>query len=75
MTGNAPPNEPHFALVFSSTKPLEVEAAVSCLEEAGIHAFRINKKDSSYIFGEIELYVEESRLIQAQMILTENNLL
>lgn len=75
MTGKSNHSEPGFALLFASTKPLEVEAAISYLDEEGIHSFKINKKDSSYIFGEIELYVEEDQLTRAQIILTENNLL
>ena len=54
---------------------MEVEAATSLLEEAGIESFKIDKKDSSYIFGEIELYVKEEDLAQATMILIENELL
>ncbi len=75
MTEKTHSSEPGFRLLFSSSKPLEVEAAVSFLEEAGIPSFKINKKDSSYIFGEIELYVEEPDLTRAQIILNENNLL
>lgn len=64
-----------FAKAFSSNRPLEVEAATSLLEEAGIASFKIDKKDSSYIFGEIELYVNEEDLAQATMILIANELL
>lgn len=75
MTGKTKNDEPGFVLLFTSTKPLEVEAAYSLLAEQGIESFKINKKDSSYIFGEIELYVEEQQLLAAKLILTENNLL
>jgi hypothetical protein len=75
MTEKETHSTAEFAKVFSSSRPLEVEAATSLLEEAGIVSFKIDKKDSSYIFGEIELYVNEEDLTQATMILIENELL
>jgi len=64
-----------FALIYTSTKPLEIAAAISLLEEEGIPAFKINKTDSSYIFGEIELYVATKHIDNGKMILIENDLL
>ncbi len=75
MTGISPDKGPGFALLFSSSKPLEIEAAISLLTGEGITSFKINKKDSSYIFGEIELYVEVGNLTRAQLILTESDLM
>lgn len=68
-------DEENFTLIYTSTKPLEIAAAVSMLEEQDIPAFTINKTDSSYIFGVIELYVSNEQVDKAQLILTENNLL
>ncbi|MBK7966299.1 MAG: DUF2007 domain-containing protein [Bacteroidetes bacterium] len=62
-------------LIYTSTKPLEIAAAISLLEEQDIPAYKINKKDSSYIFGEIELYVSSDLVDRAKLILTENDLL
>jgi hypothetical protein len=45
------------------------------LDESGITAFQIDKKDSSYIFGEIELFVHLEDKDKALLILTENDLL
>lgn len=67
--------EVDFTLIYTSTKPLEIAAAISLLEEQEIPAFKINKKDSSYIFGEIELYVSAELVDRAKLILTENDLL
>ncbi|MBL7925117.1 MAG: DUF2007 domain-containing protein [Bacteroidia bacterium] len=75
MTEKSPKPEAHFALLFSSNKLLEIEAAVALLDEQGIASYKIDKKDSSYIFGEVELYVSEENLVRAQLILTENDLL
>lgn len=67
--------EVDFTLIYTSTKPLEIAAAISLLEEHEIPAYKINKKDSSYIFGEIELYVSAELVNRAKLILTENDLL
>jgi hypothetical protein len=67
--------EVDFLLVYTSTKPLEIAAAISLLEDQEIPAYKINKKDSSYIFGEIELYVSAELADRAKLILTENDLL
>ena len=67
--------EVDFMLIYTSTKPLEIAAAISLLEEQDIPAYKINKKDSSYIFGEIELYVSADLVDRAKLILTENDLL
>ena len=64
-----------FMLIYTSTKPLEIAAAISLLEEQDIPSYKINKKDSSYIFGEIELYVSSDLVNRAKLILTENDLL
>lgn len=67
--------QPEWALVFTSNRPTEIEAAAALLEEQSIPSFKIDKKDSSYIFGEIELYVPEQLAPDARLILTENDLL
>lgn len=74
MTGNTEP-EDDFVRVFTSTAPLEIEAAKAILEEEDIPSFIINKRDSTYIFGEIELYVPAGALLRAQVLLTSNDLL
>jgi len=68
-------DEVDFTLIYTSTKPLEIAAAISLLEVQDIPAYKLNKKDSSYIFGEIELYVSADLVDRAKRILTENDLL
>jgi len=68
----APEND--FVLVYTSDRPLEIEAAISLLAEQKIPTFTINKQDSNYIFGEIELYVPEADVWRAHQILVENEL-
>ena len=64
-----------WALIFTSNQAHEIAFANALLEENNIKAFTVNKQDSSYIFGEIELYVEDEFKYQAQLILTQHDLL
>ena len=65
----------NWALIYTSNKPHEIAFASSLLEDAGIKTFTVDKKDSAYIFGDIELYVQEEEKVNALMILTQNDLL
>ena len=60
--------------VYSSDSSIQVEIAKSILSENNIDAIDVSKRDSVYIFGEIELYVKEYDSIMAKIILTQNNL-
>lgn len=60
--------------VFSSDKPVQIEVVKSALQENGINAVEISKKDSSYIFGEVEVYVKAESEIDALLILSQLNL-
>jgi hypothetical protein len=61
--------------IFSATQPYQSSIAKAILEEEGIQCFEIDKRDSSYTFGEIELYVTEEEADKALLILTQNDLL
>ena len=55
--------------VFSSDQIYLVEITKSILQDENIEAVIINKKDSAYLFGECELYVEkENALIASNLI-------
>ena len=41
------------------TNPLEAEIVKQMLEENGIAAVLLNKQDSSYLIGKLELYVSK----------------
>jgi hypothetical protein len=75
MTDNSTPEKEDFRLLFASNRPLEIEAASAALQDEDIHSFQINKRDTSYIFGEIELYVLQSDLDKAKSILQAHDLL
>ena len=60
--------------IYSSDSPLQIEIAKSVLHENNIDAMEVSKRDSVYIFGEIELYVKDDNAIISKIILTQNNL-
>lgn len=60
--------------VYSSDSQVQVEIAKSILLENNIDSIDVSKKDSSYVFGEIELYVQENNAIISRLVLTQNNL-
>jgi len=51
----------------------EVELKLALLQAQEINAVIINKQDSSYLFGEAELYVRQDDVIRAKRILNEEN--
>lgn len=56
--------------VYSTNTEYKAEIMKALLEEEDIQAILINKKDSSYHFGEIELYVHHEHIIKANRIIT-----
>ncbi len=50
------------------------EIVKDVLQEQGINAVVINKQDSSYLFGEIEVYVLKSDALRAVNLIKKNEL-
>lgn len=59
----------NWELVYSTSKPYEAEMVRSLLESTNIGAVVINKQDSSYMFGDIEVYVHPDQYDQALNII------
>lgn len=58
--------------IYSNTYMYKVEITKAILKEFDIESVIVNKKDSAYLFGEFELYVNAADVLQAkQIILTE----
>jgi len=56
--------------IWTSTEPYQVELAQQKLEENGIEAFVIDKKETiTHASGYVELYVEEKDVTAAEKIL------
>ncbi len=60
--------------IYTSDKAYQIEIAKAILEDEEIQTFQVDKKDSSYAFGEIELYVQSKDEISAKLILIEHEL-
>jgi hypothetical protein len=62
--------EEGWKLVYSTGDNYRGDLARELLEENGIHAVVLNRKDSSYtVFGDIEVYVTDEDEEQANRIL------
>jgi len=59
--------------VYCTNKPFEAELVRGQLENAGIEPIVINKQDSSYMFGEIEVFVHSQQAEQALNIINSQN--
>lgn len=55
--------------IYSTNKPTQAEILKECLKEQGIECVLMNKQDSSYLIGEIELFVPEEDEIKAIQII------
>ncbi|MHC1708311.1 MAG: DUF2007 domain-containing protein [Bacteroidales bacterium] len=60
--------------IYSSSLVHEVEIFRGMLEENGIEAVIINKKDSAYLFGEAELYVTADDAFDAKQLISNKDL-
>ncbi|MCP4310938.1 MAG: DUF2007 domain-containing protein [Bacteroidetes bacterium] len=64
MTGN----QVH---IYSAGTPYLAELIGQMLAEYEIQSFIVNKQDSVYKFGEIELYVNRDQVIRAKKLIAE----
>ena len=58
--------------VYESGNHYQAEIIKSLLEAEEMEAVIINKQDSSYFFGEVEVYVQNNNVIKAKMIIDAN---
>jgi len=56
--------------VKTFAKPIEAEIVKQMLEENDVAAVLLNKQDSSYLFGKIELYVHEANEAIANVLMS-----
>ena len=64
-------------MVMFTVSHLKIMSAKHVLSEAGIQAFSVDKMDSAHagLWGDIELYVNESHAERAKEILREEEIL
>ncbi len=60
--------------VYSNTFEHKVEILKAVLKDAGIESVVMNKKDSAYLFGDIELYVQSGNVLKAKQIINRESL-
>lgn len=63
----APPNQ--WTKIWSSPHLYKIQIAQDVLREAEIESIVINKQDSAYLFGEIELYALKDDALRASNII------
>ena len=61
--------EKDWQLVYSAKSAIDAEMMRGMLENAGIEAVVMNKQDSSYLFGDVEIYVGKELFDRAVEIL------
>jgi len=63
--------EKDWGLIFSTGKLYQAEMAKDILEDNDIEVVLINKQDSIYLFGEIDLYVKPENVIRAKFLIKD----
>ena len=63
-----------WTVVYSDGFPPAVELRRAILEEHGIPAVVLNKRDSSYLFGFVELLVQEGDTLRAESLIADASL-
>ncbi len=66
--------EENWSKVYSSAFEHKMEITQAVLEDEGIKSVIINKKDSFYLFGELELYVHADQVMKAKQIIKKESL-
>ncbi len=63
---------PIWTKVYTTSDPITAELSKQLLEENGIEAVLLNKQDSSYHFGDVQVLVPEKDSQAAQKLLSDN---
>jgi hypothetical protein len=63
--------EKDWVLAYTTNKVYQAELLKELLGDHDIDSFIINKQDSSYKFGSIEVYVRRNNILKAKMLVKE----
>jgi cellobiose-specific phosphotransferase system component IIA len=66
--------EKNWVKLMVGTRPHQIEIVKQMLEAHDLHVVLLNKQDSSYQFGLLELYVHTEDEAAARLLLAVNNL-
>ncbi len=61
-----------WTLAYSGSNEFKLEILKDMLENEGIQAVIISKKDSSFLYGPVELYVHKDNLIKAKQLIKKS---
>jgi hypothetical protein len=64
----------NWQVIYSTQQEYKAEIVKAVLEDNGIKCFSLSKKDSAYLFGEIELYVGYDDILRARQIIEREKL-
>lgn len=62
----------NWTIIYSSNQLYKAELMKQLLAENDIQAFLVNKKDSAYLFGEVEVYVSVEDAFRARQIIIKS---
>ncbi|MCF8301643.1 MAG: DUF2007 domain-containing protein [Bacteroidales bacterium] len=71
MKPNSRTLDSNWTKVYTSTQQYKVELIKGLLAENNIESVSVNKQDSAYLFGEIELYVHVEHAFKANQIIKQ----
>ena len=57
--------------IYSTGQPYVAELVRQMLTDHNIQSFIVNKQDSAYKFGDIDLFVNRDHVIRAKMLIRE----
>lgn len=66
--------EENLQVIYTTQYEYKAELTKAVLEDNDIKCFSLSKKDSAYLFGEIELYVGPDDVLRARKIIEREQL-
>ncbi len=63
--------EKDWVVVYSTNQLYQAEILKEVLSDHNIESIIINKQDSTYKFGDVELYVKRDHILKAKMLVEE----
>jgi len=60
--------------IYSTDKPHLASIVRKILAENDIDSFEVNKRDSSYGFGDVEIFVKDQDVVSSRVLIQQNSL-
>ena len=65
--------EKDWVLIYTTSRPQLADLITGVLSEFNIKSIPINKQDSSYLFGNVEIYVRQTDALKAKHLISKTN--